>query len=131
MEGDDAVWVVLVASLVVGYAWGRASSWLRVPPMTASLTTLLVTGFFSVMEGWLSALLLQFEPTLNRARDLAAVSPALAVFRFVEFNFQSFFLGLFFGIPGLLGWLAGYRRERADQDERSRAVSAEHDDDRE
>jgi hypothetical protein len=32
------------------------------------------------------------------------------VFRFATFNLQCFLLGIFFGIPGFLGWVAAYRR---------------------
>jgi hypothetical protein len=124
MEGDDAVWLILVASLLVGYAWGRVSSRLGLDRPLSLLFSQPLMGLLSVLVGWCS-LLLDFKGTMEHSVYLVTHAPLRVVPEILEFNRTWFLGGALFGLPGLFGWLAGYRRKQVE----TVPPSAEHSDD--
>jgi len=101
--------ILILGSVIAGFAWGRISSRLAIPELLRLLTTPLWTGVLMVVIGWFVSIarLDWLAPRLSSAGALGAA----AVLRLaIGYGAACFLVGAILGLPATLGWVLGYRR---------------------
>lgn len=101
--------ILILASVVAGFAWGRISSRLPIPEALRLLTTPLWTGALMVIVGWFVSVT-RLDWTAPRIVDTAKLGPASVVRMAFGYGVLCFLIGAVLGFPATLGWVLGYRQ---------------------
>jgi len=106
-----AVFTVL-ASLLMGFIWGKVGAHSRIPKVVQFLLTPCWTAIASVVCAWCLALL-RFASGTGFPEWLAQMPLREAVHFWAEDGFVVFVRGLLLGLPGIGTWALAVRRTTA------------------
>jgi hypothetical protein len=105
--------LIVVASLVAGYGWGRLSALLPISELFRLLSTPLWTGGLGVVAGWI-LLLAQYDPAAPHVLDFVAGGLASMAWGAFRYSLVCFLAGAAFGPVGVCGWCFAYRQSVKD-----------------
>lgn len=106
--------ILILGSVIAGFAWGRISSRLPIPEMLRLLTTPVWTGTLMVIAGWFFSVT-RLDWNAARVVDAATLGPASIVRMTLSYGMMCFLIGAVFGLPATLGWVLGYRPPAKNQ----------------
>jgi len=106
---DWAPVILILGSVIAGFAWGRISSRLPIPELLRLLTTPLWTGALMVTLGWFMSVI-RHAWTAARFVEAAKLEPALVATMALDYGMLCFLIGAVLGVPAMLGWVIAYRR---------------------
>ena len=106
---DPLPGMLIVGSVIAGFAWGRISSRLPIPEWMRLMTTPVWTGALMVIVGWFISVT-RMDRNAVRVVDAATLGPASIVRMALGFGIMCFLIGAVFGLPATLGWVLGYRQ---------------------
>ena len=106
---DAVPGILILGSVIAGFAWGRISSRLPIPEWLRLLTTPLWTGALMVIVGWFPSVP-SHAWTAARIVDAAKLGPASVARMAFGYGILCFLIGAVLGLPATLGWVLGYRK---------------------
>jgi hypothetical protein len=109
MMSDALPGILILGSVIAGFAWGRISSRLPIPEWLRLLTMPLWTGVLTVIAGWFVSVS-RLDWTAPRVVDTAKLGPASVIRMALGYGILCFLIGAILGFPATLGWILGYRR---------------------
>ena len=109
MITDALPGILILGSVIAGFAWGRISSRLPIPEWLRLSTTPLWTGALMVIVGWFVSVT-RLAWTAARVIDAAKLGPASVARMALGYGILCFSIGAVLGLPATLGWVLGYRQ---------------------
>jgi hypothetical protein len=111
MTSDTVAVLIVVGTLIAGFAWGRVSSLLPIPEWLRVATTPIWTGTLAVVVGWLW-IVTRFDWTAPRVAEAAKFGSMSVLKIGLGYGVLCFVSGAVLGLPATLGWVVGYRQIR-------------------
>jgi hypothetical protein len=108
MMTDAIPGILILGSVIVGFAWGRISSRLPIPEWLRLLTTPLWTGVLMVVVAWFVSVI-HLEWSAARVVEASKLGPASVARMALGYGTACFLIGAVLGLPATLGWVLGYR----------------------